>query len=178
MRDRILDAVEHLLVTKGADAVRLDAVAAGAGVSKGGLLHHFRSKQALLEGVLNRQVERFQAELPPEGSPPGAFTRAWLDATIPDADVPARAHADQVAVALLAALSGGPEVLESFRRRYRIWQDRLAGDGLDPSTAYLVRLAVDGWWMARLLDLAPPRDDLHRQVRARLAALTAEGGDR
>ncbi|MDF5757299.1 hypothetical protein [Spongiactinospora sp. TRM90649] len=95
-------------------------------------------------------------------------------ATIPDTDVPARAHTDQVAVALLAALSGGPEVLNTFRRRYEAWQDRLADDGLDPSTAYLARLAVDGWWMARLLDLAPPRDDLHRQVRARLSAMIDE----
>ncbi|WP_345575192.1 TetR/AcrR family transcriptional regulator [Nonomuraea rosea] len=175
MRDRILDSVERMLVSGGADAIRLDAVAAQAEVSKGGLLHHFRSKQALLQGVLDRQVERFQAALPPPGSQPGAFTRAWLDATIPDTDVPARAHTDRVAVALLAALSGGPHVLEAFRRRYEAWQDRLADDGLDPSTAYLVRLAVDGWWMARLLDLAPPHDDLHRQVRARLASMIQEG---
>ncbi|GAA1719614.1 TetR/AcrR family transcriptional regulator [Nonomuraea sp. AD125B] len=152
-----MDSVERLLTSGGADAIRLDAVAAQAGVSKGGLLHHFKSKQALLEGVLDRQVERFQAELPPTGSPPGSFIRAWLDATIPDTDIPARAHTDQVAVALLAALSGGPEVLDAFRRRYEAWQDRLADDGLDPSTAYLVRLAVDGWWMARLTRTTPTR---------------------
>ncbi|GAA1532608.1 TetR/AcrR family transcriptional regulator [Actinomadura kijaniata] len=174
MRDRILDAVERILVAGGADAIRLDAVAAEAGVSKGGLLHHFRTKQALLEGVLDRLVERFEAELPPPGSPPGTFTRAWLDATIPPDDVPAKAHGDRVAVAILAGLSGGPEVLDALRRRYRIWQERLAGDGLDPATASLVRLAVDGWWMARLLDLAPPRDDLHRQVRARLDAMIGQ----
>ncbi|MEV5705633.1 TetR/AcrR family transcriptional regulator [Actinoallomurus sp. NPDC052274] len=175
MRDRILDAVERVLVSAGADAVRLDAVAAEAGVSKGGLLHHFRSKQALLEGVLNRLVDRFEAELPPGGSPPGAFTRAWLDATIPDADAPARDHTDQVSVALLAGMSGGPEVLAALRRHYETWQRRLADDGLDPATATLVRLAVDGWWMARLLDLAPPGGDLHRQVRARLTAMIEEG---
>lgn len=189
MRDRILDAVERILVSGGADAIRLDAVAAEAEVSKGGLLHHFRSKQALIEGVLDRLVERFQAELPPAGSPPGAFTRAWLNATIPDTtipdatipdaeipgpDVPARAHPDQVAVALLAGLSGGPQVLDAFRRRYQDWQDRLTDDGIDPATACLVRLAVDGWWLARLLDLAPPRDDLHRRVRARLTAMIEE----
>ncbi|WP_083734595.1 TetR/AcrR family transcriptional regulator [Actinomadura sp. CNU-125] len=174
MRDRVLDAVERMLVAGGADAIRLDAVAAEAGVSKGGLLHHFRSKQALLEGVLDRLVRRFEDELPGPGAPPGAFARAWLDATIPGTDVPAGAHADQVATALLAGLSGGPEVLAAFRRAYRSWQDRLADDGIDPATATLVRLAVDGWWMARLLDLAPPRDDLHREVRARLAAMVED----
>ncbi|TDD72467.1 TetR/AcrR family transcriptional regulator [Actinomadura darangshiensis] len=174
MRDRILDAVEQLLVSGGADAIRLDAVAAEAGVSKGGLLHHFRSKQALLAGVLERLVERFEAELPPAGSGRGAFTRAWLDATIPEDDIAAQAPADRVAVALLAGLSGGPGVLSAFQRHYETWQDRLAGDGLDPATAHLVRLAVDGWWMARLLNLAPPRGGLHAEVRARLASMIEE----
>ncbi|WP_067169982.1 TetR/AcrR family transcriptional regulator [Microtetraspora niveoalba] len=175
MRDRILDAAERMLVEGGADAIRLDAVAARAEVSKGGLLHHFRSKQALVEGVLERLVERFEAELPPPGAEPGAFTRAWLDAAIPGADVPAREHGDQVSVALLAGLSGGPEVLGVLRGCYERWQRRIADDGLDPVTATLVRLAVDGWWMARLLDLAPPRDDLHVRVRERLAAMAGEG---
>ncbi|WP_433175745.1 TetR/AcrR family transcriptional regulator [Actinoallomurus sp. CA-150999] len=174
MRDRILDAVERILVSGGVDAVRLDAVAAEAGVSKGGLLHHFRSKQALIEGVLERLMDRFEAELPPAGSPPGAFTRAWLDASIPDTDVPAESDADRASVALLAGLSGGPEVLAALRRYYETWQRRIADDGLDPATATLVRLAVDGWWMARLLNLAPPADDLHREIRARLTTMIEE----
>ena len=168
MRDLLLDAAERLLVEGGPDAVRLDAVAAAAGVSKGGLLHHFRSRQSLIGGVLQRQVEAFERQLPPRGAPPGAFTRAWLDATIPVADAPANRHADRVAVALLAAVCGGPPMLAVLRRHYQTWQRRLARDGLDPAVAAEVRLAVDGWWLARLLDLAPPRRAMHRQVRRRL----------
>ncbi len=37
-RDRVLDAYETLLIEAGPAAATLDAVAAGAGVSKGGLL--------------------------------------------------------------------------------------------------------------------------------------------
>ena len=43
-RDRILDALQRILVRKGTAAVTLESVAAEAGVSKGGLLYHFRSK--------------------------------------------------------------------------------------------------------------------------------------
>lgn len=66
-------------------------------------------------------------------------------------------------------------MLAALRRYYETWQRRLADDGLDPATATLVRLAVDGWWMARLLNLAPPADDLHREIRARLTAMIEEG---
>lgn len=173
MKDRILDAAERLLIRGGVDAIRLDAVAAEAEVSKGGLLHHFRSRNALVEGVVLRLVERFEAQLPPPGSPPGAFTRAWLEATVPATATTAPDASEQPTVTLLAAVAGGPVVLEVLRQRYRGWQERIEADGLDPATATLVRLAVDGWWLARLLDLSPPDGDLHAAVWARLAALTA-----
>ena len=53
-RDRIIDAFAQLLGENGERAATLDAVAAAAGVSKGGLLYHFGSKEALIEGVLER----------------------------------------------------------------------------------------------------------------------------
>jgi AcrR family transcriptional regulator len=53
-RDRILDAFAQVLGENGERAATLDAVAAAAGVSKGGLLYHFGSKEALIDGVLER----------------------------------------------------------------------------------------------------------------------------
>jgi AcrR family transcriptional regulator len=53
-RDRILDAFAQLLGEHGERAATLEAVAAAAGVSKGGLLYHFGSKDALIDGVLER----------------------------------------------------------------------------------------------------------------------------
>ncbi|MGW1992465.1 TetR/AcrR family transcriptional regulator [Embleya sp. NPDC001921] len=176
MRDRLLDAVERILVRDGVEAVRLDAVAREAGVSKGGLLHHFPSKQALVQGVVERLADRFEAALPEPGCPPGAFALAWLDASIP-AESPTgdRSGVDQVPLALLAA-AGGPEVLACLRERYAHWQRRLASDGLDPAVADLVRMAVDGWWAARLLDLGVPHDAAHTDLRALLTELIRTRG--
>ncbi|MCD2188898.1 TetR/AcrR family transcriptional regulator [Actinomycetospora soli] len=53
-RDRIVDAYVDHVVSEGPETVTLDAVAARAGVSKGGLLYHFGSKEALLAGMLER----------------------------------------------------------------------------------------------------------------------------
>ena len=57
-RDRILDAFETLLVTAGSRAATLDAVAAAAEVSKGGLLYHFHGKDELVDGMLVRLREQ------------------------------------------------------------------------------------------------------------------------
>src|SRR5690349_1619622 len=61
-RDRVLDAYETLLIDAGPAAATLDAVAAAAGVSKGGLLYHFASKDALAAGLLVRLRERSAAD--------------------------------------------------------------------------------------------------------------------
>jgi len=50
-RDRILDALETLLLDDGADKATLEAVASRAGVSKGGLLYHFPSKDAMMAAI-------------------------------------------------------------------------------------------------------------------------------
>ncbi|QIK71994.1 TetR/AcrR family transcriptional regulator [Propioniciclava coleopterorum] len=53
-RDRVLDSFETILTTEGERAATLDAVAAHAGVSKGGLLYHFPNREALAAGLLER----------------------------------------------------------------------------------------------------------------------------
>jgi AcrR family transcriptional regulator len=164
-RDRILDAATRILVRDGGDAVTIAAVAAEAGVSKGGLFYHFASKQALIVGLVDRFVAGFDAMLDVDESP-GAATRAYLDATANDS-VPA----SQPVVALLAAALASPDALNVLRVRYAAWQDRLENDGVDPTVATLVRLATDGLWLSDALDLAPLSTDAKAAVVRRLHAL-------
>ncbi|MFC0673593.1 TetR/AcrR family transcriptional regulator [Brachybacterium hainanense] len=60
-RDALLDAYEAILLDDGVRAATLEAVAARAGVSKGGLLYHFPSKDALVAGLVAR-LEALAAE--------------------------------------------------------------------------------------------------------------------
>lgn len=53
-RDRILDAYADALAVEGERHATLDAVAAKAGVSKGGLLYHFPSKDRLADALCDR----------------------------------------------------------------------------------------------------------------------------
>ncbi|MDN5825332.1 MAG: TetR/AcrR family transcriptional regulator, partial [Micrococcaceae bacterium] len=56
-REKILDAYAALLRSDGERAATMDATAALAGVSKGGLLYHFPSKDALAEAVIERLLD-------------------------------------------------------------------------------------------------------------------------
>ena len=63
VQDRILDAAEELICSRGIAGFTLDGVAQVAGVSKGGLLYHFRSKDSLISGMQRRMVSRMAATL-------------------------------------------------------------------------------------------------------------------
>src|SRR5919112_4767165 len=56
-REKILDAAAELVSEIGAGRLTLDAVAERASLSKGGLLYNFPTKEALLQGMLERIIE-------------------------------------------------------------------------------------------------------------------------
>lgn len=73
-RTAILDAAERRLVASGPAAIRLQEVAADVGVSHPTVLHHFGSREALVQAVVRRALDALQAGLlaavraSPEGS--------------------------------------------------------------------------------------------------------------
>jgi len=158
-RAKLLDAASAVIRRDGPQALTLDAVAAEAGVSKGGLLYHFKSKRELLDGLVDRWMDDFQRDIDAES---GNFARRYVAAND-------GAHAEEVG--MLAALVADPQVLAAVRDRHETWQDRVASEGGDPVDATVARLAADGLWLADLLGTAPPRGELRERVLARLLEL-------
>src|SRR5580692_6103775 len=58
----ILDTAQQLISSDGLQVLTLDRVARDAGLSKGGLLYHFSSKEQLIEALVNRVISRLEAE--------------------------------------------------------------------------------------------------------------------
>ena len=54
VRQQLLEVAARLASEKGMTAVTLDAVSGASGISKGGLLHHFPSKNMLLEALFDK----------------------------------------------------------------------------------------------------------------------------
>jgi AcrR family transcriptional regulator len=158
-RARLLDAASAVIRRDGAQALTLDAVAAEAGVSKGGLLYHFKAKRDLLDAVVARWLDEFQHDIDAAG---GSFPVGYVRASD-------GAKAEEAG--LLAALVADPDVLLAVRERYATWQDRVVNEGGDPVEATVARLAADGLWLADLLGMAPPEGELRMRVLARLLEL-------
>src|SRR4028118_1337471 len=79
-RAKILDAASELVSEIGAGRLTLDAVAERAGLSKGGLLYNFPTKEALLQGMIQRLIDQGAAEREAlrEHAPPGRNLEARL----------------------------------------------------------------------------------------------------
>jgi AcrR family transcriptional regulator len=169
-RGAVLDAAIEVVDELGPMSLTLDAVAARANVSKGGLLYHFPSKDALITALVQRAIDEVDAYIDEHvgtDQSPGAFARAYAAATI---DVDAEPAALISSIAAAAALNS--QLLEPIRRAYARWQARLLRDGLPPERALLLRLAVDGWWLSTMIGVpvAPRRHAA--AVRAEILALT------
>lgn len=168
----LLQAANRLIIQSGIQHLTLEAVAAAAGVSKGGLLYHYPSKEALIIGMLDFNLDQFerrlQAHLLKGGSDPKSWLRAYVLATLePDPDE------FVISAGLMAAVGVNSELLNPMRERYRQWQVIL-DQTAQPSVANLIRLTLDGWWISNLLGLAPITDAERERLQTTLLNLIEE----
>ena len=167
----------RIVVREGPGRLTLDAVAKESGRSKGGVLYHFPTKDALIAGMIADYLERFAAGidryLAAEDASPGRLLRAYVNASFDDGPLE-----PDVAIGMLAAVAANPALLDPVREHDRLWQERLAADGLDPTQAEIVRLAVDGLVFADFFGGGPPTGPHREQLRRQLLAMTREASDR
>jgi AcrR family transcriptional regulator len=148
-RRRILDAAQDLAHCTGPGNLSLEAVAARAGVSKGGLLYHFPSKNRLMEALVEDFLSRFDAALSSEEATgrPDAAIRAYIAQFQTE-----RSHAAKPASGLLAALAEDPDMLAPVRRFERDFLTRIRANAADPQMATLAFLAIQGIRAMELLN--------------------------
>ncbi|NMN95803.1 TetR family transcriptional regulator [Antrihabitans stalactiti] len=162
-KDRILDALEQLLLDGGLSQITLEAVAAKAGVSKGGLLYHFGTKEALIAGMVRRLGERSNQQL----ADAGTSVAEWYLQCADDDDKEIALFQSMIAV--LRSVDGqSGEIKKAVVETMSAWNEGLRSEIEDPVQAEIVRLVGDGIYLAALLGLPPPEPELHAKVIERL----------
>lgn len=145
-----MKAASELAFEIGPGNLSLDAVAARAGLSKGGLLYNFPSKAKLLEAVVEEHLVQFRKDLESEiearrGSPnPLASAYLSLVSSKPEFE-------NGPPSGLLAAMAENPDFMEPVRRFNREMLDRIAASPGAPSMALIALLAVEGLRLTQLL---------------------------
>jgi AcrR family transcriptional regulator len=155
VRRRVLAHAAALVAEAGPAACTVEAVADRAGLSRGGVLHHFRHRADLVLALARAFTEEFERDWDraAAAAAPGAgrLARAYVAAT--------QAAGDRaLASAVLLCTAEEPPVREHVHGRVRDWYARLAAEderegrgGQGVTSA----LAADGLWLLTLLHLPP-----------------------
>ncbi|WP_028280659.1 TetR/AcrR family transcriptional regulator [Arthrobacter sp. H5] len=139
-RERILDSFEDILITDGERAATMEAVAAAADVSKGGLLYHFPSKEALVDGLGERLESHSARDLELMAADPEGPARYYVRTSMYENSPLDRAL---VAMARLAQ-QGHAKAQASFSSIQELWLAALEDQLGSRSVARAVKLMGDG----------------------------------
>lgn len=155
-RERVLDAYESILIAEGERAATLDAVARVAGVSKGGLLYHFASKEDLTAGIIQRLkvlTEEDVARMHRSSEGPVAY---YVRTSVMEDDALDRAL---IAVSRLAQ-GGSSAASDALRESRRLWAEAIRPHVADDTALDLVMLLSDGLYFNN--SLMTPGDEPRR----------------
>ena len=146
VRAHLMDAAAKAAVERGLGSLTLDLVAQKAGVSKGGLLHHYPSRRALIEGLfhtlMSESQSRMEKFIQEDADTHGRFTRAYIKVFLSqNSSFENRLHG-----AFALAMSNDIKLAELW---FGWLREQLEKHGEDTSsvTGRMIRYAVDGIWL-------------------------------
>lgn len=163
VRRSILQAATDIAAEQGLEFVTTTEVARRAGVTSGGLFHHFPSKKHLIEELIAHFIKDFEAlieeQLMEDPDIRGRFTRAYLIASY---KYNHRHNDNRLLGAIVTAMNRNDELAEAWAD----WLDRQMkkyGQEKDPVLASIIRYAADGLWLEVY---AGPERNLEKQRAA------------
>lgn len=176
VRRALLDEAARITLEQGLSKMTFQAVADAVGVTKGGVMHHFATKDALILEVFYDAMAKFEAEvnaaMAKDPVSYGSFTRAYIDATI---SLGEKGQAEFNSQATLYVLMLGDRML---RERWAEWSNEqlkkyAATDNSE--TLCMVRLVADGIWLSDFsgIDISDKAS-----IRERLINMTQQDFDK
>lgn len=169
-RRAVLDAAIALLNERGT-SVSLADVAERAGVSKGGLMHHFPSREALFNALAIDVLDRFRAavnaHLDLSENTPGKLLRAYVRTLCGGAPDVMREFS---ASPIWNTLTHNPEIATAMSEDNELWRTDLSADGIDATHVAIVRRAAEG--LAAAYSYGDEDDTSLHAAREALLAMT------
>ncbi|MCK7638447.1 TetR/AcrR family transcriptional regulator [Corynebacterium pygosceleis] len=157
-RDHILTSAIALIEEHGLNAVSLESVAERAGISKGGLMYHFPTRQELLLGIVGSLADDWEEQL---------RELAGGTADSVDADTRLRAYVLSMATSVTRAelmltleTTQNPDLGDAWQPVLSRWAPDVSDTDTEAGRLrYLKVLAAEGLWLHDALD--------HRTMTAR-----------
>lgn len=152
VRKAILNNAAQLAIEHGVQAVTIQAVADAASVTKGGVMHHFPTKKALLDALFADLADHWEAEMnrhiTSRSGEVGTFTRAYVEVSIPD---PTDASARTYSYLALAAIGSDETRYYLSERIHNLLERHSETDNFIELAT--IRFAAEGFWISQLTNM-------------------------
>ncbi|QBE48465.1 TetR/AcrR family transcriptional regulator [Leucobacter triazinivorans] len=171
-RDLILDAALRVVARDGVTAVTYESVAEEAGLTKGGLVYHFPSRETLLTALQEHLADQWEANLTnAAGKPVDQLTDRERDVAYARV---AATSADHAELLLILEASTTPELAAPWTRLMNIWTPPTPTKAPltdDEATRIIARLAADGLWLYDTITGIPMSSEVRAELGERIANL-------
>jgi AcrR family transcriptional regulator len=181
-RERVCQAAMRLADRDGLLNLTIDQVAAEAGLSKGGILHHFPNKEALLLGVITHFSELIESSMTRAVADDPNSNYRWIramlklgnqggqtDSVSDSADGLTPESLDRFMLSILAVAVHHPDLLKPIHAIGQRLRGRLTAIPEEGLEQLLMWLVADGLFLWRFVGLVQPNDPLIGQVMESLA---------
>jgi len=163
----ILDAGESVVARLGAASLTLDAVAAEAGISKASVIYDFKTKQALIEAIVERAFRLDHEQHAAAEANLDASDSVAIRGRIKVASEPPPDDFKPVALSLSMALTLDAELRSQMQSSQAETITRILNTSPSPQGALLAYLAVEGLKFLEHLDFHRFNpDERERIIRA------------
>ncbi|EQB89643.1 hypothetical protein M918_19565 [Clostridium sp. BL8] len=143
VKERILIEANKVIAEKGLNRFTLEEVAKEAGVSKGGLLHYYPSKDKLIKGLIENYIVTIEAKVSETDNNRSKDTsHNWLISFIHEQFNQCKIDSTTM-YGLLAAVASNQELLEPVLEKRKEWFEKI-GKSKDPILSIVISFACDG----------------------------------
>ncbi|WP_103512242.1 TetR/AcrR family transcriptional regulator [Streptomyces sp. SM13] len=156
-RTQILDAATRVVQREGVKSVTFDSVAAEAGLTKGGLLYHFASRDDLIQAIHQHLADRWEADLiAAAGKPAAEATRDERLAAYTRVAIQSSTRAELLLMLEGSTNTAHAAVWEAVTERWAPPPPPAPGPASASASAtddpaaldrFILRLAADGLWL-------------------------------
>lgn len=176
---QIIQAALRVAAASGAGKVTLDAVAKAAGVSKGGLIYHFPSKDALIAAMVQHLLDDAECHRQQLSADEPSLLAALLQTRASFS----RKIAGNTAMAILAAAAEQPALLKPVQQHNQALlqqimaqssQQQTIAASAAPSSALLLFLASEALLFHDLLHISPFTEQEREQLEQQLVQQARE----
>jgi AcrR family transcriptional regulator len=166
-KERVLAFARKIILEKGVNHFTLEEVAKQAGISKGGLLYHFPTKEELIKAMLHQYMQDLDSGIgiSSEDDDKHVVVKAILAGILRTGQD--TCEYEKNSAGMLAAVVMNKDLMAPIREHHQKWMNQTMSCD-DPELAYILFFALAGIRFSTMLGLNELTDEMHQNVLARM----------